>query len=327
LALAKPVFYGEIGSTDPSGTTAGDGGRVLRDVLWGSMFSGAGGAAQYWAWDQVAREKLFPIIESAAGFAKLADIASGGWRRMPVKVTTEGRADLVFGPGQRWNSMVDPKFSLLPEGSPRPEGVGWSATLRPRRGSGERVGTDTVTFEIDARQPARWELTVDEVSADGATIEMSIDGDVRQTRKWEPASAGARSLPEVIGVDVPAGAKALMIKSGGRDYFRLSAMRLKNYAPELGAKAMATDDRVVLWIYRLDSLAESPLSDGKVASLGKIQLEGLRDGSYHLVWWDTVRSMPIGESEVSVSDGKLEFATPPIRTDAAVILTRKAGQP
>jgi hypothetical protein len=328
LALSRPIFYGEIGTTDPSGTSAGDGGRALRDVLWGSMFAGAGGAAQYWAWDQVAREKLFSIIQSAAGFTKMANLASGRWERMPVRVKTDGRADLVFGPGQRWNSMVDPRISLLPDGASRPEGVGWSATLRPRRGSGERVGTDTVTFEIDALKPTRWEVTVSEVSEDGATMELSVDGAVAQTRKWESAKeSGARSLPEVIGVDVPAGAKVLTIKSNGRDYFRLSAMRLKNYAPELGVKAMGKDDRAILWIYRLDSLAGPPGSGDSAASQGKVELDGLRDGNYRLVWWDTLRAEVIEEHDVTASGGKLEFATIPIRTDAAVLLTRKGEQP
>lgn len=328
LSLSRPIFYGEIGTTDPSGTSAGDEGRALRDILWGSLFSGAGGAAQYWAWDQVAREKLFSIIQSAAAFAKMADLASGGWRRLPVKVTTAGRADLVFGPGQRWNSMVDPEISVLPDGGSRPEGVGWSATLRPRRGSGERVGTDRVTFLIDAQRPTRWEVDVSEVSDDGATMELFVDGSVLQTRKWEPASAGdKRELPETIGVDVPAGAKTLSIKSSGRDYFRLSEMRLKNYAPELGVKAMATGDHAVLWSYRLDGLAGSPRSAGTSAARGKIQLDGLRDGVYRLMWWDTLGAKAIEESEITVRGGAVELSTPEIRTDAAALLTRKGGPP
>jgi len=326
MALSRPIFYGEIGTTHPSGASFGDGGRSLRDVLWGSLFSGAGGAAQYWAWDQVAREKLFSIIQSAAAFAKRADLASGQWWRLPVKVTTEGQVDLVFGPGQRWNSMVDPEFSLLPDGGSRPEGVGWSATLRPRRGSGERVGTDRVTFNVEAEHPTRWDVDVSEVSDDGATIELLVDGSVKQTRKWEPASPGdGRALPETIGVDVPAGTKTLLIKSSGRDFFRLSGMRLKNYAPELGAKAMATDDRAILWIYRLEGLAESRLAGGSAASRGKIQLVGLRDGIYRLVWWDTLQAKEFGESEIAVNGGKVEIMTPEIRTDAAALITRKGG--
>jgi hypothetical protein len=90
---------------------------------------------------------------------------------------------------------------------------------------------------------------------------------------------------------------------------------------------MSADDRAVLWIYRLAGLGDSPLSDGAGESRGKIHVEGLRDGTYHLVWWDTARSGKIGENEVWVSGGTVEFATPPIRTDAAALLTRKEGQP
>lgn len=327
-ALAKPIFYGEIGSTDPSGSTAGDGGKILRDVLWGGFFSGAGAGAQYWAWDQVEREQLFPLIQSATEFAHQSGFGEGGWRRVPASVTTAGRADLVFGPGQRWNSVVDPHLKLATDGSGRPEGVAWSATLRPHRGSGEQAGTDTVSFQVQIDQPSRWEVTVNEVGESGARIELEVDGQMVRFRDWEKSALAehAKPLPETLGVDLPSGARQLRIRSTGADYFQVASIRLQHYGPELGVRAMTNDLKTVAWIYRESTLGEAPQSGGPTAGSGRVTIENLFDGNYRLRWWDTVHARVIREDLGTVKNGRMEFATVPIATDVALLIEPQEGK-
>jgi len=327
LALAKPIFYGEIGSAGDGGRTNGDGGRTLRDILWGGIFSGAGASAQYWAWDQTDREELYPLIRSLARFSKEAKLGQGFWHSVQASVSTPGYTGLVFGPGQRWESVVDPELKLAADGSGRPFGVGFSATLRPRRGSGERLGTDFLTLLTDVVRPGRLEITVNEVSSGGAKLDIEVDGKNVLSRDWAPVdkAAAARELPVVLGMDLPMGARTVRIRSAGPDYFQISSIKLGNYAPELGVRAMSNDQNTVLWIYRLAALDLSPFkaSEGGTAA-GKVQLSGLADGSYHVRWWDTVRGEWLREEECSVREGRLVLDTVPVHSDVAVLLERKA---
>lgn len=324
-SLAKPVFYGEIGPMDPSGSAAGDGGLALRNVLWSGMFSGAAGAAQFWAWDQVVREDLFSLIKAAARFVEMAQIGEGVWRPVPARAATEGRADLVVGPGQRWNSVIDPRLVLAPDGGSRPWGAGWSATLRPRRGSGEREGTDAVTFRIGTQRAVRAEVTVGEVSAFGAALNLEVNAKVMVSRSWEAQGREAKPhpLPEVITVDLPENGSSLTLRSVGPDFVRLASLRLKDYTPELGLRAMTNDLAVVVWVYREAALTHPPLGGQAGVSRGPISLEGLLDGTWKLLWWDTARAVAVEEGECRVEKGRAEIFTPPVATDLALLLSRR----
>lgn len=325
-ALARPIFYGEIGSMDPGGQTLGDGGRVFRDVLWGGIFAGAGATAQYWAWDQADREKMYPLITALARFAERAELGQGFWRAIPAAISTSGRADLVFGPGQRWESVPDPHLQLRADGAGRPDGTRFSSTLRPRRGSGEREGTDSATFHVEMDRPGRWEITVSEVSPDGARMEMEADGRMLASRTWEPAAetVRAKELPWVLGVDLPADCKVLRVKSSGADYFQISSVRLKGYGPELGIRAMTNDRKIVLWIYRPEGLPDSPFHGGQGASAtGRVRLQGILDGNYRVIWWDTAKAAVLREDDCQASGGRAELSTPSVYSDVAVLLIRQ----
>jgi hypothetical protein len=69
----KPVFFGEIGDHRIATDDKGDG-RYTRSMLWAGLMSGASGAAQVWAWDDVDRLDFYPHFAAAGRFLELADI-------------------------------------------------------------------------------------------------------------------------------------------------------------------------------------------------------------------------------------------------------------
>jgi len=83
----KPVFYGEIGDHQIHDPAKADG-RYMRSMLWASLFSGAAGTAQMWAWDVVERLDFYRSDRSLRRFLDAGDFATRRFEPVPLDFHT-----------------------------------------------------------------------------------------------------------------------------------------------------------------------------------------------------------------------------------------------
>lgn len=82
-SLDRPAFYGEIGDHQIHDPAKADG-RYMRTMLWASLFSGAAGPAEMWAWDVVERLDFYGTYRAARRFLDAGGFATR--RFLPVDV-------------------------------------------------------------------------------------------------------------------------------------------------------------------------------------------------------------------------------------------------
>lgn len=92
----KPVFVGEMGDHEVLDNHKTDG-RYYHGMIWAGLFSGAAGAAQVWAWDQVVQQDMYPIFRSVIGFIDMAEIAFHPFQPINLMAAghPNGREDMV----------------------------------------------------------------------------------------------------------------------------------------------------------------------------------------------------------------------------------------
>jgi hypothetical protein len=167
------------------------------------------------------------------------------------------------------------------------------------------------------------------MTPDGARLEISLDGQHMTTLDLgaPPAfnsgsgenEAHRRPNPRLntsLEIPIPAGKHTILLQNTASDWIHIRDFTLTPYAPELAVLAKGDSDFAVLWIYRREKSSSQPIS-------GKLSVPGLKDGSYHVVWWDTYQSKILKEETLSVS-GSLMLTTPPIAEDVAVWIAHQS---
>jgi hypothetical protein len=86
----RPVFYGEIGDHRIDDPAKADG-RYMRSMLWASLFSGAAGAGQMWAWDVTERLNFYPQYRALRRFIDTARYETRAFK--PAKAAFAPLAD------------------------------------------------------------------------------------------------------------------------------------------------------------------------------------------------------------------------------------------
>ncbi|CAN5574827.1 hypothetical protein BH11ARM1_BH11ARM1_17020 [soil metagenome] len=89
----KPLFFGEFGPPAGEGFAAG-----IRDGIYGAMLANQAGAAQFWAWDEVEKQNLYPIFKTASEVIVTSDLGKHPTaRRLDLRVGTADVSAMALG--------------------------------------------------------------------------------------------------------------------------------------------------------------------------------------------------------------------------------------
>lgn len=320
--LDRAYFYGEIGSSTASWKQ--EKGHTLHQALWASLVSQAGGAAQYWYWDNVEPNNLFFHYSAAQAFVEASGLPNQrGMKAIDVVAQTPDRGPLRFGPGLGWEKSQTTEFTALPTGKVAGLG-GMSGYLQ---GDNNRAMFPAATLNVEFPTAGTFAVRLDEAAKDGAALAISVDGKLQTTltidaapEPQQPAEGPRRErenvrLSSTIEVPVAAGSHVIRLENTGKDWVHLREFALTPYAYELAALGKANDELAVIWVYRREP------GEGTIA--GTLSVPGLRDGDYRVAWWDTTKGQVVGETAATVSGGAaLPLATPPISHDIAAWIQR-----
>lgn len=307
----KPIFFGEIG---PGEAIENDDGTFLHRALWGSLVSGSAGAAQYWAWDVVAKRKLLPRFRPALEFLKLSGLTARKQATLAaLTVDTPSRGVAHLAPGGGWSKAARMNFVVDPTGRAR----GYESFPSFLQGEAHREMTPYVEFQLDLPTPVGVTVGVRQVARAGAHLLAAVDG-VQVSEKGFDQAARDQVVALSLKARVPAGKHTLRITNKGADWVVVSGIDIDPYGPSLSAIGRSARDFVACWVY-------APTAAG-AAGGGEILCAGLQPGKYAVTWWDTGNGKEIVTQEGDVSvKGPLTVQVPAFAGDAAFWALKKPG--
>ncbi len=318
LPAGKPLFVGEFGPSNLSD----EHGLFLHAGLWAGLMSGVSGAPQYWLWDGVEKNNLYPHLRAAARFVQLSGLAS----RLPLRQTapqiaTSTRADLSFGPGAGWGSARQDAFDVE-EGAPA--GIGALPSFLQGRNHRE-MSPRPLQFRVHYPEPGRFVVRLEKIARAGAHLRLSVDG---QPAELDFPAAQADHAPapgqQEIAVQVGAGAHLIALENTGADWVTVQRFTLGGYSPALGAYGLSGPGFAAAWLFHRANVLAEPGRESPPAS-GRITLRDLEPGRYHATWWDTLKGEPLlQEPGLSVGHSRaLSLETPIVSRDVALFVARQ----
>jgi len=316
----KPFFVGEFGPSN----LRDDAGVFLHAGVWAGLMSGAGGAPQYWLWDGVEKNNLYPHLTAAARFVQASGLAS----RLPLRqsapqVATSTRSALSFGPGGGWGTAKQDAFVVEPNGVP--EGMGALPSFLQGQNHRE-MSPRPLSFRVNFPQAGRFSVQLATIAKAGAHLRLSVDG--QPVERDFPAGAADYSPPagqQELAVEVPAGEHVVTLENTGSDWVTVSRFTLSDYSPALGAYGLGDASFAAAWLFHRANVLAEPGHESP-AAWGRVTLAGLEPGRYRATWWDTRAGSALpGAAVVAVGPSRaLTLNSPPISRDVALFVARVA---
>jgi len=305
----KPAFYGEFGS---SGRYEAGNGAFLHTALWTSVMNNPSGAAQYWYWDGVDREKLYGHYRGITSFLAMSGMTSlPGLLPAALTVDSPRVGEVAFAPGKGWATAIRTDFTIPPTGVV--EGVADLPSYL--QGDANRKMLPEITFQVDYAEDGKFTVSVGEVSKTGGHLAVQVDGAVVA----EHAYAGGATISDAdstLAASIPAGKHTVKLINSGADWVTIRRIVLSPYGVTWRCMARASKDHVVAWLSRTSS----------DAAKANVLVPGLKSGTYQVTWWDTMAGKALREERQGVrGDGTLSLALPTDQTDVAVFI-RPAGK-
>jgi hypothetical protein len=309
--LERAYFYGEMGASSGSSKSSAE---TLHEILWASIMSGSAGTGEYWNWFDVEPQNLLGQFTSVQDFIKQSGLLKDP-KLEPVSfdAQTANRSPLRFGPGRDWASSATTQYVVDPSG--RVENLGGMSAFLQGTGANHAM-FPFASFQVNYPQAGTFAVQVDQTTAAGAKLEASVDGKlIAAIALGKTRNENAR-LNATLEFAVPAGSHQVRLENTGEDWVHIHQFVLTPYASELAVLGKSSGKMAVLWVYRRD------VGTGKKGVAGTIQINGLSEGSYQIVWWDCRAGKILQQTNASaIANRPLELTTPSIEQDAACWIT------
>lgn len=289
---ARPLFFGEVGLSGAEERPAADQAMSIKDGLWSGLFARHAGAGQYWYWDRVIKDRLYPVYtRSLRVFNDSRILSERNLTQVKPDVQAGSGSDLNFAPGGGWepNTRFDFRLpedtvSALSGFSAYFQGKGHGPTMRPK----------PVVFRFRAERPGTFEVFFTAVSEGGANFSIDVNGRRADQRSW-PAGAKV-GANELLRASFPAGDVAVTLDNDGTDWVQIGRVRVTGIGANafgigIGNRSMA--------LVRLQ--APNGADKAQSVRLGNL---GLADGMATLRLYD-LNSDRVVESRAEVRGGRL----------------------
>lgn len=289
----KPGMFGEFGPADGSGKKA----RIdILDGIYAGLLSNHAAAGQYWYWENVQKQQLFPLFKRAR---EIID-ASQWWSHpdaepVALKVTGQSKTpgDLDCTPAIGWGQSEIMDFDV-------PNAINAGALGKCSsylQGQANRKMQPTpITYRFNAAAMGNVTIAFDQISKSGAAVTVTLDGNIVLSKSWKAGPADLK-FDERVTIPVSAGEHILHLENTGADWAHIKQVIIPGVAPALSGRGLV-DGR-----WGLFSLQGSPDVTVDVVL-------GLPDAIYKAVFWDLETNGKL-EKRLTVSKGKVvDFVFP-----------------
>ncbi len=289
----KPMLFGEFG---PAGGSVDNAKTDLVDGIYAGLLSNHAGAAQYWYWDTVQKQQLYPIYKRARGIVN----ASGWWfhpnaKPVTIKVisqsTTPGELDCTPAIGWGQSEIMD--FDV-----PNAINAGalgkCSSYLQGR--TNRKMQQKPITYRFRSALKGNVVIAFDQISKSGAAVKVSLDGNTVFSKSWQASSADLK-LDERLTIQVSPGEHILMLENTGADWAHIKSVVIPGVAPALQGRGLVDGS---WFLFMLQGATDVTVDFAP----------GLPDGSYIALFWD-IASNAVSEQRITVSKGRVvDFILP-----------------
>jgi hypothetical protein len=276
--------------------------------------SGNSGAGQYWFWDQMTAQHLFPFYASASGFLKESGMGKQtDMKSVRPEVKTNEQGSFSFGPGGGWATAAKTRFTIDSSGAV--EGAGGMPAYF--QGKAHHEMFPSLEFDVNYAVTGDFAVSIGNVAKSGASLNVLVDGKPSASHDF-PAADRDTFANVTLHAAVPAGEHKISLVNDGSDWISITRFRLKPYGPALHALARVGSGLVVAWVYRTEPTVASRFSPKWLA------LTGLTPGDYKIEFWNTEMGGTRGSGAANVGDdGKIQIGIPIDGDSIAMYMKRK----
>jgi len=337
---AKPMMVTEFGwNTQAIDYAIDPQGICLHNGIWASALSGAAGGALNWWWDRVEALNLYPQCRALRSFAEGIDWPKEGFAPALCTVTPPAADHFVPVTIQSRGPFASPPlpaFTVARDGTVNdPEKVP-SHLLA----AGRSEGHQPAVFQVDYPQPGTFGVHVDCVSPDAA-LDILVDGQLAAHQDLPAENVPGKQCTfseqwkvwqcrhdETYSAPIPAGQHEIRVLNSkpGPSWIRVASYTLTDYAPPtLRALGLTGKRLTLLWLQNAESTWGNDVLDRQPQTLtgATLAVNGLRDGTYTVQWWDTWKGKAQEQDTVRSHDGTLRLEVPPVTRDVACKVRRE----
>lgn len=285
----KPVFGGEAGRNN----TVYYGQHA---PLWAGLMGGQSGISQPWYWDTIDSQRCYNLIRPVRDFVLSAGIAEQDVLDKSAPQFTGGPlGPLAFGLGGGFAAATQDTFTV---GSSAPDGVATAPPYLQSEFGHPGWTPNGYTFNVNYSVTGTFAVQVNQISAAGATLQISRDG-VTQTNVIFPSAGSDVNTNVTFMISVPAGAHSVKLFNAGSDWLVLGNITLNPYVSMVGAYQMGNTNFAALWLWHRTNIYRTTAT---ATISGTLPLGGLKPGNYSGTWWDTFAGAPISNFTFTVAD-------------------------
>ncbi len=313
---AKPTLNGEfgLGGSATGLATLDPSGIHVHNCLWGGLFSGGMGSGMQWWWDTYADERnLYTHYTGLSAVAGEIDLHQDDFR--PVQTQVLGAPDnLSLTPSSGWGIIADASFTIGPGGSVSPAGAQLGIYLYGASWNTEFRSPPV--FHVN--YPVAGQFKVKTSSAAGTMPRITIWLDGVQLLDQ---SAGVN---QTFSINVPAGQHTIKVDNTGTDWITIASYEFSGLGQALDAYLLKSYDNRKLagWVlnHRYNHVYVKDNGAPAAVQGASLSLNGLKNGSYKINWFNCLTGSVESTQTVEVQDGNAVIPVPAVTWDLAFLL-------
>ncbi len=339
----KPVLIDEYGTSWQGWNKAADPYlRGLRQGLWGGALGGSAGTAMPWWWQDLHRDRAYPVFAALGQILGRTGWGRGGWTNLEFRASLTPPAlvgePLANGAPFEITLPLSSGWGILAPGElavPNPGAANYSARTLNSFVHGSTHAELRTPFRLSAwfTNNARLVMHLNSVSWNSALV-VRVDG--QQLYRTNLANLdGAYAVTNEYNLDLavplPVGRHRVEIVNLGADWFYLDWVRLErvlpaayldDWRPSAGAIGRRGAREALLYVVAPGAdfpggatVASLPVETGQ-----SVTLTNCPAGQYHAEWYDPATANPAGRTQAAATNGSLTLPLPDFEVDLAGIL-------
>ena len=203
------------------------------------MLANHAGTAMFWQWDAIEKKKLYSEYAIASQVIESSQIAKhSNAKPIQVRVETENKSDLTFGPGLGWAASTKVKFNLPVDARGNAFG-GLSSFVQGK--SHPEMMPGPIELAVENAEPSEFRIHIGGASKGGGNLQVRINGALVKEKLF-PAGETESHAKEEWTFPLAKGISKIEIVNTGADWVTVDRFTATRLAPQAMVTVLAESD-------------------------------------------------------------------------------------